>query len=289
MYHKTCLLDVSREATRNPADLSGYAPTAAKRNSVRAGWTLLIDIGNTNIVIGGMAGDQLQFTFRLPSDVRRFPDDSSLKQLFARHGVPVSQIAGGILSSVVPALTITVGQAMKRLTGHAFLVAGPDLALGLTIRMDNPYRVGVDLLADAVGALARYAPPLAIFDMGTATTMSVVDQEGNYTGSLIIPGLRLSLDALSGKAAQLPPIDLKRPEHFLGANTVESMRSGAIYGSAAMLDGLLDRLEETLGAPVTAVATGGLASTVLPCCKRHIQYHEHLLLEGLALLYEQNC
>lgn len=283
--HKTDLQKATRHVPA-PPPMVGRRVAAVKRS--RAGMALLIDIGNTNIVIGGLEGGKIRFTFRLPSDRARLPDDAGLKRLLAGNGANLSKITGGILSSVVPDLTNAVSDAMTRITGRKFLIAGPDLALGLPIHMDNPYQVGVDLLADAVGALARYAPPLAIFDMGTATTMSVVDRDGSYAGSLIIPGLRLSLDALSEKAAQLPPVDLKMPNRFLGANTVESMRAGAIYGSAAMLDGLLDRLEESFGCPVTAVATGGLMSTVLPCCKRPIHYHEYLLLEGLALLYEKN-
>ncbi|MBD5147275.1 MAG: type III pantothenate kinase, partial [Oscillibacter sp.] len=145
-----------------------------------------------------------------------------------------------------------------------------------------------DLLADAVAARFKYPLPLVFFDMGTATTLSVIDREGSYIGGMIIPGLRLSVDALSAQAAQLPYIRLDDPERLLGTNTVACMQAGAIYSSAAMIDGLLDRVEEHLGGPVTAVATGGLMARVLPYCKRQIHYDENLMLEGLRLLYHKN-
>ncbi len=148
--------------------------------------------------------------------------------------------------------------------------------------------MGSDLLVDAVAAVAKYPVPLAIFDMGTATTLSVIDKDGVYCGGLIIPGMRTAMDALSGKAAQLPYINLTAPDHFIGKNTIDCMQAGAIYSTAAMLDGLIDRTEEELGCPVTAVITGGLSGIVVPLCKRDIHYEPDLLLDGLKILYEKN-
>ena len=159
-----------------------------------------------------------------------------------------------------------------------------------TFDRNHPSQVGADLLVDAAAALSLYKPPLVIFDMGTATTMSVLDAQGNYIGEVIVPGLRLSMDALSSRAAQLPFINLDEPpERLIGKNTVDCMKAGAIYSNAAMLDGLVDRVEEELGEPVTVVATGGLMGVVLPFCKHTVHYDENLLLIGLLKLYQRNA
>ena len=251
---------------------------------------LAIDIGNTNTVLGCLEGERLLFTLRVRSDRDKTSDEYSLliDGLLRHQGVDPEVLEGGILSSVVPELRTVMANAMKQLTGKKFLAVGAGLKTGLDIRTDNPAQLGADLVVDAVAALAKYRPPLAIFDMGTATTLSVLDKNGAYLGGMIIPGLRLSVDALSARAAQLPYIHLGEPERLIGTNTIDCMQSGAIYSSAAMLDGLLDRVEEELGCPVTAVATGGLIGAVLPYCRRAIHYDENLMLEGLCLLYRKN-
>lgn len=251
---------------------------------------LAIDIGNTNIVLGCLENRKILFTLRIRSDRDKTADEYSLLAdgLLRRRGVDPEQLEGGILASVVPELRTTLANAMELLTGKKFLIVGSGIKTGLDIRTDNPAQLGADLVVDAVAALAKYKPPLVVFDMGTATTMFLVDKNGAYLGGMIIPGLRLSVDALSARAAQLPYIHLGRPDRLIGTNTIDCMQSGAIYSSAAMLDGLLDRVEEELGEPVTAVATGGLMGTVLPYCRRAIHYDENLMLEGLDLLYRKN-
>jgi type III pantothenate kinase len=176
----------------------------------------------------------------------------------------------------------------QRLTGKQFLMVGSGLKTGLNIRIDAPAKLGSDLVVDAVAAAAKYPLPIAIFDMGTATTLSVLDKSGCYIGGMIIPGMRVSVDALSARAAQLPYINLDTPPEMIGKNTVDCMQSGMIYGQAAMLDGLVDRIEEELGETVTPVITGGLSRIVVPHCKRNLIYDEYLLLEGLRILYEKN-
>lgn len=252
---------------------------------------LVIDIGNTNTVLGGIEGEQLQFTLRIQSDRLKTADEYllTIKGLLELQGVSPAQIEGGIISSVVPELKNVMGRAMKKLTGRQFLVVGSGVETGLTIKTDDPSKLGADLVVDAVAALDKYQPPLVFFDMGTATTLSVIDRQGNYLGGMIIPGLRLSVDSLSARAAQLPYINLDEPEQLIGTNTVSSMQAGAIYSNAAMIDGLLDRVEAELGEPVTAVATGGLIAKVLPFCKRQVHYDENLMLEGLQILYRKNC
>ena len=159
---------------------------------------------------------------------------------------------------------------------------------GLNIVMDNPKTVGSDMIVDAVAALREYSLPVIIIDMGTATTMSVVDQKGNYIGGVILPGLRVSLDSLSSKTAQLPSISLDIPQKIIGKNTIDCMRSGIMYGSAGMIDGILDRMEDELGQSATVVATGGLSRFVVPLCRHKIVYDEALLMKGLWILYEKN-
>lgn len=251
---------------------------------------LAIDIGNTNTVLGCLDGHRLLFTLRIRSDRDKTADEYSLliDGLLRYRNVDPEALEGGILSSVVPELRTVMANAMKQLTGKIFLVVGAGLKTGLDIRTDNPAQLGADLVVDAVAALSKYTPPLAIFDMGTATTMSIIDEKGAYLGGMIIPGLRLSVDALSSRAAQLPFIHLGQPQQLIGANTIDCMLSGAIYSNAAMLDGLMDRVEEELGCHVTAVATGGLMGIVLPYCKRHFHFDENLMLEGLELLYRKN-
>ena len=251
---------------------------------------LVIDIGNTNIVMGCVKDKQLLFTARVSSDRSKTEDEFTLmlKGILDMHGVSCSQIEGGIISSVVPELKKVMGETVKRLTGKTFLMVGSGLKTGLNIRTDAPDKLGSDLVVDAVAASAKYPEPTVIFDMGTATTLSVLDAEGRYIGGMIIPGLRVSVDALSARAAQLPYINLDTPNEVIGKNTVDCMQAGVIYGHAAMLDGLIDRVEDSLGRPVTAVITGGLSRIVVPHCRRKIIYYENLLLDGLVILYEKN-
>ncbi|MCD8190011.1 MAG: type III pantothenate kinase [Clostridiales bacterium] len=251
---------------------------------------LLIDVGNTNVAIGGCEGDRLCFTGSCASDLKKTEDEYALtvKGILELNGFTASQVEGGIISSVVPHLRTVLYQAMKLLTGHAFLLVGSGIKTGLNIHMDNPAQLGSDLVVNAVAANAKYPKPLVFFYMGTATTLSVLDKKGTYLGGMIIPGLRISTDALSAQAAQLPAIPLAMPQRLIGRNTVECMQAGAVYGWASMLDGLVDRVEEELGEPVTAIATGGLLQVVLPACRRHIIPDPHLRLNGLLILYQKN-
>ena len=174
------------------------------------------------------------------------------------------------------------------LNGVDLLVVGPGIKTGLSIRMDNPASVGSDLIVAAVAARAKYKAPIAIVDMGTATTLSVVAKNGNYIGGMIIPGLWTSMNALSAHAAQLPYIDLNGPAKLLGTNTVDCMRSGALIGTAAMLDGLIDRLEEELGESVSPVLTGGVSPLIVPYCRHSFHLEPDILIDGLRILYGKN-
>ncbi len=251
---------------------------------------LLIDIGNTNIAIGGCEGETLRFTGSCASDPKRTEDEYALtiKGILELHGCSPRDIEGGIISSVVPSLRHVLSRAMEILTGHQFLMVGSGIRTGLNIRMDNPAQLGSDLVVNAVAAAAKYPKPLVFFYMGTATTLSVIDRNGTYLGGMIIPGLRISAEALTAQAAQLPAFNLTMPQRVIGKNTIECMQSGAVYGWASMLDGLVERVEEELGEPVTAIATGELINVILPACRRSIIPEPHLRLEGLLILYNKN-
>ena len=251
---------------------------------------LAIDVGNTNIVLGAIQDGKQVFSARLASDRSKTFDQYALdiQGILTMHKIALEQIEGGILSSVVPYLQTVIPQAVKLLTGVELMVVGPGIKTGLNIRMDDPGTVGSDLIVGAVAARAKYPAPIAIVDMGTATTVSVIAENGAYVGGMIIPGLWVSVNALSAKAAQLPYIDLAGPAKLLGTNTVDCMRSGAVIGCAAMLDGVIDRLEDELGKPVTPVLTGGVSPLIVPYCKHHYHLEPDILVDGLRILYEKN-
>ena len=165
---------------------------------------------------------------------------------------------------------------------------GPGVKTGLNIVMDNPGQLGADLVADAVAGLASYPVPLVVIDMGTATTISVVNSKKQYIGGMIMPGVRISLDALTARASQLSGISIDAPRHIIGKNTIECMKSGVLYSNAAALDGIIDRIEEELGEKTTVIATGGLAKKIVPHCRKEIILDEELLLKGLMLIYRKN-
>lgn len=251
---------------------------------------IVIDVGNTNIVMGCMEGDDILFTARFSTDRGKTEDEYAIlmMNMLALHQVKPAELEGSIVSSVVPVLRRVFQIALEKITGKPALLVGSGVKTGLNIRIDNPAQLGSDMVVDAVAACARYQKPILIFDMGTATTLSVIDREGNYLGGMIMPGMRLSVDALSSRASHLPNISFDEPEQVIGTNTVNCMQAGAIFGHAAMLDGVTDRVEEALGEKCTVLATGGLASRVTPYCRRDILFDETLLLRGLRILYDKN-
>lgn len=251
---------------------------------------LVIDVGNTNIVVGCMKGEEIIFTARYSTDRAKTEDEYVLMfmDMFKFNKVEACDIQGAILSSVVPELKMVLRLAVERLTGICPLVVSVELDIGIPITIDNPAQLGSDMISNAVAAIAKYEKPILIFDMGTATTLSVIDKKGNYIGGMIIPGLRLSVDALSARTSQLPRISLDKPEQLIGTNTINCMKSGAIYGNAAMLDGMIDRVEDHLGMSCTVVATGGLIGEIVPYCRRKIILNKFLTFHGLRILYEKN-
>ena len=251
---------------------------------------LAIDIGNTNLVIGGIRDDQLLFKARIATDRLRTSDQYGveIKNMMEAFGVQIRDIDDCIISSVVPPVFNSVRTGVLKIIGKQPMVVGPGLKTGLNIQMDVPSQVGSDRIVIAVAALAEYQAPLILMDLGTATTIEVVEPENRYMGGVILPGVKISLEALTNRAAQLPGISLDKPKHVIGKNTVDCMRNGIMYGTAAMIDGLVERMEEELGHQATLVATGGMAQFIVPLCKRKIILEKDLLLKGLNILYQKN-
>lgn len=251
---------------------------------------LAVDIGNSNIVIGGVQGDDITFVARLRTDATKTSDEYcvDLKNILDIYGVTRDNIEGTILASVVPQVMNSLKTAIMKLTGKNCLVVGPGLKTGLNIRIENPSQIGADLVVGAVAALRLEKPPLTIVDMGTATTITVIDETGALIGGAIVPGVRISLDALTDRTALLPGLQLDKPKNAIGRNTVECMRSGVMLGAAVMIDGLIQRMEEELGKKTTVIATGGIAKFIVPLCRTPMRYEKDLLLRGLISLYREN-
>lgn len=251
---------------------------------------LAIDIGNSNVVVGCFEGDEILLVERLATNRNSTALEYAvlIKTVLELNGFAHHSFDGGIVSSVVPSVTNAMKDAVQKLIGKPPLVIGPGLKTGLKIRIDNAAQLGSDRVTDAVAAVEQYPCPLIIIDMGTATTISVVDPDKNFIGGLIMPGLRISAEALATRSSQLPQVSLDPPKKAIGRNTVDCMRSGIILGCASTIDGLIDRIEEELGYPCTVISTGGHAKIVTPYCKRKIILDDQLLLKGLMYIYRKN-
>lgn len=251
---------------------------------------LTIDIGNTNITLGIYNGDKLNFVSRIATEREKTADQYAieLRNIFHIYNISKLDIDGSIISSVVPELSTSLKKAMVLLTGKAPMIVGPGIKTGLDIRIDNPSQLGADLAVGAVAALAKYDLPCIIFDLGTATTISVLGKNGEFLGGSISAGVGVSLNALTDRTSMLPKISIETPKKAIGKNTIESMQSGLILGAAAMLDGLTKRMEDEIGAKATLVATGGLAPEIIKNCEREIIFDDNLLLDGLKIIYDKN-
>lgn len=251
---------------------------------------LTIDVGNTNIVLGTWTDGKLNFVSRVETDREKTGDSYTvaLKSILELYDVSPRTIQGAIISSVVPQISGPMAGAVERLTGRRPLFVGPGVKTGLNIRIDNPAQLGSDIVADAVAVLNKYDMPVVFIDMGTATKICAVDKAGNFLGCAIMPGVFIGMDALTYRTASLPQIALDAPRSVIGANTVDSMQSGVVYGTASMIDGMIGRFEEQLGEPATVVATGGVSGDIVPHCRRRIIHDPDLLLEGLYRIYCRN-
>lgn len=251
---------------------------------------LAIDIGNTYIVVGCIRDEEIVFAERLHTDGTKSELEYaiSIKTVLELYGIDRTKLDGGILSSVVPPLTNVIRRAAEKVTGREVLVVGPGVKTGLDIRIDNPAQLGPDLVVEAAAAAEEYPCPLVIVDMGTATTFTVVNEKKQVLGGMIMPGVNVALDSLISRTSQLPKISLEPPEKLIASNTVDCMKSGVLFGNAACVDGVLARIQEEFEAPLTAVATGGMAKYIIPYCRTKIEMDDGLILKGLKLIYRRN-
>lgn len=251
---------------------------------------LAIDIGNTNVVMGCFDGDKLIFRERVSSNQEATDLEYAvtIKTALEMYHITVEEVKGVIVSSVVPSITNTFKRAVEKLAGVKPAVVGPGIKTGLSILIDNPAQLGSDLVVDAVAGINEYPLPQIIIDMGTATTFSIIDRNRNYLGGMITTGMAVSAEALVSKTSQLPKIAFDKPKKLIGTNTVDCIKSGIMYSTASSLDGMIERIEDELGERCTVIATGGLASLVIPLCKRDIILDEDLMLKGLVNIYNRN-
>ena len=251
---------------------------------------LCVDIGNTNIVIGCYREDDCIFLSRISTDKGRLKDQYAVDigSILSLYCIDPSSISEAIISSVVPSLTDPISYAIELVTGSYPMILGPGIKTGLNISIDNPAQLGSDFVACAVAAKEKYPLPLVIIDMGTATTVSAVARNGDFLGCAILPGLRVSTDALVDRSSLLTSISFQAPAYAIGKNTNDSLQSGVMYGAAAMIDGLCERFFDELGESGIVVATGGLAQVVVPYCKLDIVIDNMLLLNGLKSIFRKN-
>ena len=254
---------------------------------------LAVDIGNSNISIALFDQEgSLRFRASLDTDRRKTADQIcvDLMNLFQLYHFRYQDVTDSILCSVVPPLNFMMEKALTRLLGREPMVVGPGIKTGLNIRMEVHNQLGTDLVANAVAALEKYPAPIIMIEMGTATTISYISQQRTYEGGMMFPGVRLSLDALSEHSALLQNVALQHPtKNIIGKNTEDCMRNGIVYGTAGMLDGIIDRILAIIpDKKATIVATGSNAPVIVRYCRNQIIYDKYLLMEGLRLIYQKN-
>lgn len=251
---------------------------------------LCTDVGNTNIKFALYKGEKLLMKLRFSTNRSKTADDYAvdLYTIFKINNVNVKEISGSIISSVVPLVTDLLKKAIMTVANVDSLVIGPGIKTGLDIRLDNPGAVGSDIVCMCVALKEYYPCPVIVVGMGTATTILYMNENKAYCGGVILPGVQISLDALTARCALLPSVNFSAPQKAIGTNTADCIRSGIIYSNAAMIDGMIDRFEEEVQQKCTLVATGGMAQHIVSYCKKNIIINDDLVLEGLRLIYEKN-
>ena len=251
---------------------------------------LAIDIGNSNIMLGGFKTDEPSFVACISTDVTKTADEYASKILgvLSLHGIGRLEVKGCIVSSVVPPLNAVIKNSIEFLYKVEATFVGPGIKTGINIHCDTPSSVGSDLICACVATHHIYGSPSLIVDMGTATKMTVVNAKGAFIGVSIIPGVMMGLNALANETAQLPQVSLEAPESVVGKNIADCIKSGVVFGHASLIDGMIDRICAEVGEELPVYATGGFASLIIPHCKHEIKLDEYLILKGLNILYRKN-
>lgn len=251
---------------------------------------LTVDVGNTNIVIGGFEGEILKFTSRLDTVVSRMADQYAIiiNDILELNGYHRESIDGCVISSVVSPITPQLEKGISKLCNVTPLVVSPGIKTGLNIKIDDPSILGSDLACAAVAAKKRCKMPCIFVDLGTCIKIFVLDKEGSLLGGSISPGIKLSFDSMSAKTASLPLIGAEAVDKFIGTNTIDSMRAGVIVGTSCMIDGMIDKYEGILGEKASLIATGGFSPLIVPMCKHSMELSPDLVLEGLRIIYQKN-
>ena len=251
---------------------------------------LAIDVGNTNIVMGVINEGKIIFVERLSTNHKKTELEYALdiNNVLSMYNIKTTDIDGGIIASVVPLLTDIIKLSVNKVCNFEPFIVGPGIKTGVNIRLDNPAEIGADRVAEAVAVISEYEGSALIIDMGTANTISVIDENKNIIGGLIMPGILISLEALTENASQLIDINVEPPKEIIGKNTKDCMKSGVVYGNAAMIDGLISRIEKSCGKFNSIIATGGLSKLIIPYCEHMIIHDEDLLLKGLWIMYKKN-
>lgn len=251
---------------------------------------LLLDLGNTNLYVGISSGTSIIYEFRQHTDLYRSSDEymAILKSFFRNHNIDENDFEGGILSSVIPSLTLTIKIACEKLIKKECKVVGKGIKSGLNIKIDNPSELGADLVCDCVGALTKYTYPLIIADLGTANKILVVDQNRNFVGCTISVGIKIGIKSLTNNTAQLMDVSLIAPNKIIGKNSPDSLNSGAIYGTCAMIEGMASKIEKELGYPCKKILTGGNAFLIDKIIDAEFSFEPNLILIGLETIYKKN-
>lgn len=251
---------------------------------------LVIDVGNTNIVLGIYNGKQLLHHWRISTNRSGTVDEYgiTIHNLFQYAGLSLQQIEGVAISSVVPPLMGLLEQLCVKYMNKEPLIVGPGIKTGLNIRYENPREVGADRIVNSVAAIEKYGAPLIVVDFGTATTFDYIDADGNYLGGAIVPGIGISTEALYQRAAKLPRIELTKPKSVVGRNSVTSMQAGIIFGYVGQVDGIVNRIKKELNVSPRVIATGGLAELIHAESETIEVVDPMLTLEGLRLIYKRN-
>lgn len=251
---------------------------------------LVLDIGNTNIVLGVYDNRELKHHWRMETDRHKTEDEYGMqvKALFDHANIAFSEVTGIIMSSVVPPIMFALERMCQKYFHQKPIVVGPGVKTGLNIKYDNPKEVGADRIVNAVAGIEKYGSPLIIVDFGTATTYCYIDENAHYIGGAIAPGISISTEALFARASKLPRIELTDPEHIVGKNTISAMQSGIIFGYVGQVEGIVRRMQQQSKKKATVIATGGMANLIATKTEMIDHIEPYLTLQGLHMIYERN-